>query len=77
MADEPASSEHARCSTGALCKTGSIKMVLNEPKVDKCIGSQGSRIFKTIGITSFIVLCYPFKNILFMILKLKSGFVFV
>lgn len=52
-------------------------MVLNEPEVDKCIGNRGSRIFKTIGIISFIVLCYPFKNILFTILKLKSGFVFV
>jgi len=32
--------------------------------------------FKTIG-TTFLALCCPFKNILFMVLKLKLGLVLV
>lgn len=35
------------------------------------------RNFKTIGTTSFLAICCPFKNILFMVVKLKSGLVLV
>lgn len=40
-------------------------------------GKSRFRNVKTFGKTYFLALCCPFKNILFMVLKLKSGFVLV
>lgn len=33
-------------NTGVPCKTGNIRMVLNEMKVGKCIGNQGAGILR-------------------------------